>query len=509
MKEDVTEIWRLYQKNKDYNSGRGLYSDYEKCHRFYSGNQWAGIESGGEELPVLNFIKPIGKYKISTISQTKLCIVYTANGGNDSEKAARATALCEKLNRFAVNQWEKAKMDRLSWKMVKNSFIAGEHYCYCYSEKGAWGTPKLKMRDIPSVNIFLSDEKNPSLNEQEWIIISERVPLSRVIDEGKKNGMTQKQLDQIAADTDDGKCISLLHMRLSPEGLWFSRSVKNAVYSKPQLINGLNVYPLVVMRWEEGHDSARGQSGVKPLIPNQLEVNKTAVRRIVGVKRFSFPTLVYNENKITNVDDITKIGASIAIENMAENPISGIIQYLNPAPISADAQILQSELIGITRSLEGASEAAIGQIDPTKTSGEAIKAARDQSAVILNEQAAAYRQMIEDIAVLWYKLLAAYSPNGIEIEYKSGGETKSDKITAQEAERLDMTIRIDVSPVDPYSKLSQETALERLLAAGYISFEEYVSAIDDSSSVPKAKLEAMLNSRRNGGNSGEMQELRP
>ncbi|MES1922583.1 hypothetical protein MHBO_004097 [Bonamia ostreae] len=57
---------------------------------------------------------------------------------------------------------------------------------------------------------------------------------------------------------------------------------------------------------------------------------------------------------------------------------------------------------------------------------------------------------------------------------------------------IDFDIRIDVSPVDPYSKVSQEISLDRLLERQLITFEEYVDALDDTSSVPKAKLEEIL-----------------
>ena len=72
--------------------------------------------------------------------------------------------------------------------------------------------------------------------------------------------------------------------------------------------------------------------------------------------------------------------------------------------------------MGTSRELEGASESATGQVDPTKTSGEAIKAARDQSAMNLNEQSAAYKQFVEDLAMIWYKLWVAYSVQGLKLD---------------------------------------------------------------------------------------------
>ena len=94
-----------------------------------------------------------------------------------------------------------------------------------------------------------------------------------------------------------------------------------------------------------------------------------------------------------------------------------------------------------------------------------------------------------------YKMKVAYSPEGLEVRYTDNNETVSEIIPQEVLENIDLSIRIDVSPIDPYSKLAQETALERLMTAGNITFEEYVNLLDTSSTVPKAKLEQVIKAR--------------
>ena len=52
--DETTGIWRKYEAGRDHHNGEGMYRRVERCHRFYEGDQWAGIKAGGEELPVLN-----------------------------------------------------------------------------------------------------------------------------------------------------------------------------------------------------------------------------------------------------------------------------------------------------------------------------------------------------------------------------------------------------------------------------------------------------------------------
>lgn len=510
---NVTAVYDLYERGVEHHNMLNMYRNCEKYHNFYIGDQWHGLKSGDEDLPIFNFIKPVGKYKIALIAQNQMSIVYSAMGG-DTEMV---TDVCEALSKFAAAQWEKSKMDTQAWRVIKNAFITGDHYLYCYDDRKPSESivqdlkPRLKMRLIHKTNVYLADEQNPELNEQEYIIISGRDSVSKIRKTAKKNGIPQDKIDLIVSDdetetqigedknkevkSESGKCTWILFMKLTDAGLEYSRSTKYVEFEPKKVLPSLDVYPIVGMRWEEKIGSARGESGVKYLIPNQLEVNKTAARRAIAVKRFAFPTLVYDAHKVTDVDKLSTVGASIAIENLNENNINTIIQYLNPAPISGDAAELQKETIDRTRELEGASDAATGQIDPTQASGEAIKAARDQAAIPLNEQIAAYKQFVEDIALLWYKLWVVYSPQGLQINYDDNGEQVSEVIPADVLQGLDIDIKIDVSPVDPYSKISQQLALDRLLQGEYIRFEEYVNALDDTSSVPKAALQAILKDR--------------
>lgn len=492
----ATKYWQKYEKGKDHHNAAHLYSDTEKYHRFYIGDQWHGLKSAKEELPIFNFIKPVGKYKISMVAQNSMGIVYSDMRGENRQ-------VVEELNTFAVRQWERSKMDTLAWKMIKRAFIAGTNYLYCF-EKGG----EFQHRLVNTTNIHLADEQNPDINAQEYVIIDERISVKAARETARAKGVPEENIVLIVSDEstetqigeraeldvkgDEGKCNSILYMELTPEGLRFLRSTEKVIYQPEQTIAGLDIYPLVGMQWEEQPGSARGVSGVKHMIPNQLEVNKTAARRAIAVKRVAYPVLVYDGDKIGNPKKLSEAGASIEIKNMGQNRIDQMISYLNPASISGDAEKLQSEFINVTRDLEGAGDAATGQVDPTKASGEAIKAARDQAAVPLNEQIANYKQFVEDLALMWYKLWVAYDWQSIEVEQ----DGQQQLITPEQLHAMEIDIKVDVSPIDPFSKISQEIALERLFQSEAVTFEEYVQALDDSSTVPKAKLEEIIKQRQ-------------
>lgn len=514
--EKVTLAWQRYQIGVDHHRGTNMYNDIKRCHNFYEGKQWQDIQSGGEELPIYNFIKPTGRYKISMIAQNLMSINYS-----DMSSDEKADSFCELLNVFARQQWERLKMDTISWKVIKNAFISGDHYVYFFDKKERTSSV---MRDtsldfgvrlIDKTNIYLSDEQEQDLNMQEWIIIAERLSVSQVRKQAKDNGLSLEQIELITSDdesnttvtskdevqTELGKCTSLLHMSLQEDGLHFSRSTMLVDYQPEQVISDLDMYPVCAMVWEDQFNSARGQSGVISMIPNQLEVNKTAARRSITIKRTAYPTMVYDNDIVDNIDNLNSVGGSISVSKLRENPISDAIQYLTPPQMSTDAEKFQQELMTMTRELEGAGDSATGQVDPTKASGEAIRAARDQSAMPLNEQIQHYKQFVEDVARLWLKMWIAYSPDGLEITQKDEDATAyTDVISQQELKGLNLSVKIDVSPVDPYSKASQEIALERVfmspLAENTGLLEEYAMSLSDDSTVPKDKLQDIVDKRK-------------
>ena len=84
--KECTDIWRRYQAGKDHHNRPNMYTQAEKCHRFYEGDQWHGLQAGDEELPMLNFIKPICRYKIVMVAMNDTAILFSPMD-NDPKKA--------------------------------------------------------------------------------------------------------------------------------------------------------------------------------------------------------------------------------------------------------------------------------------------------------------------------------------------------------------------------------------------------------------------------------------
>lgn len=516
MREELTaaSLWQRYETAKEYIRKIDLVERTDKAYRFYNGDQWAGLKAGGEELPIYNFIKPIIKYKVAVVAQNSMGAVYSPMGKRNSENQ-RA---CELLTKNFMRRWELAKMDSVSWQMIKAAAIQGDSYLY-FGE----GDDLSAAQMIENTNIFLADERSDDIQSQKYIIIRERRFVQDVIRDGEAAGLTETDLAMIVSDeneldmqvgekqeqdfeAEEGKATCLLYLYKDEEGfVHIIRSTKNVIYTPDKSLRatdsqgnaldiGLRMYPILNFIWEQKQGSSRGVGEVEFLIPNQLEVNKTLARMVITIKQGAFPRLAYAKDMIVNPADLDKVGGKIAVKGSNVNRVNDLLSFVNPSPLSPDARNLVNELVAQSRELAGAGDAATGSIDPTQASGTAIIAVRDQTALPLNEQLARFRQFVEDMALLWYDLWIAYNPNGIEVETDEGEGYV--RLSPELLRQMRVNVRVDVSANNPFSRFAKEQALENLFRMGAITFEEYVDALDDDSAAPKGKLEDILAKRK-------------
>lgn len=567
--DEATEIWKRYQQGVNHHNQINLYEKVRKAYRFFEGDQWHGLESDGEVMPQYNFIQPVVEHKAASVAMNGMAINYSPmEYGSDYQTAARA---CDVLNRYAARQWELLKMDKLGWAIIKDACIAGDSYLYFYDRN-------LHAQIIDGPNVYFADETSRDIQAQDWIIIAERRFVEDVRREAKENGLSQEEIDLIGPDSDTGqllgddarqnsqqedkRCTSLLYMRKNKEGIvTISRSTQNVVYQPEEVMQGketesgepagkgMQLYPLAGLWWVPKKESARGVGEVTPLIPNQIEVNKMLVRRLMNAKITAFGRMVYNKRTVANPESVAEVGSAIEVQDVPAARVTDHVAYLHPSPMSADAKNLTDEMISQTRDLAGAGDAALGQINPEQASGSAIIAVRDQAALPLNEQIAEYKQFCEDVAAIWFDLWVTYHPSGMEVELppteqpglmmpqgldigqamgQTGGmaagtptaapmgqmgqsaapmgqmpgmmmdapqEPTKEMIPAEVLQQMRPSIRIDVSPVNPYSKYAQEQSLAGLFQAGAITFEEYVQALDEQASTPKQKLQEIIDRR--------------
>ncbi len=505
-----TPLWNLYEKGRNYNSSQNLYSDTDKNWRMYNGDQWHGLKVKGIEPIQLNIIKPIVKYKVGTINNNLYLPIYSAENFDNNDFKEVAIKTCELLNMYARKVWEKDGMDYKARKMSKDSAVNDESPVYVTYDNDT----DMPLNEILSKNdVLYGNENDSDIQNQPYILIKQRKPIINLVQMAKKEGISDEKIKNIRGDNDtfeeagdnskdevDDMCTIITKLYKKNGTVHFSQSTKFCMI-KEDRDTGLTLYPLAHMLWEEKEGYARGEGEVRHLIPNQLEINKTIMRRLISAKNTAYPQKVVDMTKIQNPNAVNSVGGLIKVNGSALDDVKKAITTLSPAQMSSDVEKVMNELISTTRELAGAGDIATGDINPEAASGKAILAVQQASQMPTNEQTLALKTTIEDLSRIWLDMWKTYADDGLiinneEIDVFTGEKTISPvKVPKSVLEALQAVVKVDVTPKSPFDKFAQELSLENMLKAGYFSsqrlseLEVYVGLLDDDSSMPKSKLE--------------------
>ena len=508
-----TSIWGLYEIGRNYHRLTGIYNDTDRNYRFYNGNQWEGAKLGDVEPVQKNFIKPIVKYKCAVIHDNLYAINYSSLNYDNAEFRPSAERFCGVLNHYAAKVWEQDKMDFKGRRVTKDAAINDEGIIYVNFDKETM----LPVNEIIKKNdVYYGNENDDDIQNQPYILIRKRMPVVNAVEFALREGMSEKDLDLIIGDNDTfdesgdaakqevDNMVTIVYKMYKDKGTVHYSVATRWVTIVDDEDMGISLYPIAHFNWEEKEGSARGEGEVRYLIPNQIEVNKTEMRRVLTVKQQAYPMKVADRSKISNPNALGTVGGTVWTNGQAVDDVHKIVGIIPPAQMSPDVKELQADMIQVTRDLAGAGDTATGQVNPEAASGRAILAVQQASQAPMTEQKETYKNFIEDLAKIWLEYLTVHSENGVNLE-----EEVTDPYTGQETiqmvnvpqsalEQLKATVKIDVTPKGVYDKFAQEQTLENLLMNGLFQaqrlaeFEAYVNALDDDSVAPKQKLEGII-----------------
>lgn len=509
-----TPIWKLYEKGRAYHRQTGIYFDADRNYRFYNGDQWDGVKLGEGVEPIQkNFIKPIVKYKVAVIHDNLYAIVYNSLNFENSAFRETAERYCKMLNGYAARVWEQDKLDFKGRRVTKDAAINDEGIIYVNFDRE-------KMMPVNEIikkaDVYYGNENDDDIQSQPYILIRKRMTVLGATELALAEGMSKSKTELIIGDNDsfdesgDAAKIELDNMVTVVYKFYKKdKTVRYSISTKwvtvcEDVDTGLTLYPIAHFAWEEKEGSARGEGEVRYLIPNQIEVNRTEMRRVLTVKLQAYPSKIVDSTKVSNMSEINKVGGVIKTKGATVDDVRKVVGTLQPAQMSPDVKQLQDDLIMMSRELAGAGEIATGDVNPESASGRAILAVQQASQQPMTEQRESYKAFVEDLARIWLDYMIVHSANGINLE-----EEITDPITGQTSIQLvkvpqtalvelKATVKIDITPKSVYDKFAQEQTIENLLVRGFFSpqklpeLEAYVDALDDDSVAPKQKLKGIV-----------------
>ena len=503
-----TAIWELYEKGCNYHRMTGVYTDTDRNYRFYNGNQWEGAKLGDVEPVQINFIRPIVNYKLSVIHANLYAPKFSSQNYENQEFQKQAKKVCEMLNGYALRVWEQNKMDTKCRTLTKDAAVNDEGIFYIDFDKD-------KMMPVTEVidksDIYFGNENDSNIQEQPYILVRKRMPVSNAVKFALNFGVSEKKTELIIGDNDtfeeSGDAakqevddqVTVVYKFYRKKGIIHFAVATRLCDIAEDVETGLESYPFEHFLWQEKKGSARGEGEVRNLIPTQIEVNRTKVRQLLTLKTQAYPHKVANVDMIENPEALNRVGGVIKISGQTVDDIHKIVGTLPPAQMSPDVKQTLDDLINITRELAGAGDTATGDVDPEKTSGRAILAVQQATQAPITEQKDGFKATLENWAKIVLEYLTVHSVDGVNLEetitIETGEEiTRLVKVPQETLKQLQAVVKIDITPKSPLDKFAQEQTLENLMLQGFFvaqrvgELEAYANALDDDSVAPKMRI---------------------
>ncbi|MBQ9841534.1 MAG: hypothetical protein IJO42_00275 [Clostridia bacterium] len=523
--EQVQEEYRIGTDYKRQLGDRGMYEQNRINERFYSGDQWYGVNCGDSRpLVRYNVIKRIGDYKMAVVGAPNVSVRFSAEGvpvtaavqqqveeyrhalkegvkANALPPDAAAQCMATALTDYFGTTANRLKLEALKQRILRNAYISGTGVLYTYWDDRirtglyadeahtvpVWGDIGAEVLDIEQV--YFGDPTLEDIQQQPYVIIAQRRPVEEIRRLAKAVGCRCWQ--SVKGDEQEGQSghatlLTRFWKEYGEQGTCTVKAVQvcGNVTVRSVWDLGIRLYPLSVFRWEEKRHQAYGDSEIPYLIPNQIAINRTVSAGVWAVMMMGMPIMLVNGDVVTS--PITNDPGQVVPVYGTGEEVRDAVRYVDPPAFSTQLDQNVQGLIRDTMTQAGVSATLLGDVEPHNTS--AIIAVREASLMPLTMMQSRFYTFLEEVARVWSEFwMTMYGSRALKITEDScvwympfDGAVCRDML---------MSIRVDVGSGDAYSEAKTIEVLDNLYKSGAIDNKQYLSRLPQGT-VPR--LDSLL-----------------
>ncbi len=499
-KDEISEDWRLLEAGRDYNRQINLYETVNKNERFWRGDQWNGVKSGGLPTPVFNIFKRVIGYFVSNIMSAKIALKIDAeSAGVIYRKEVREdlTNVSRLLTSYLNYRFDKDGIASLLYEGVKDASLSGDMFLYVY-----WDSAKPTLQDskgdfstklLDSTNVFFGDVNTSDPQSQPYILISGRELVDSLKAEAKANGVSDEDIEKISSDSDtqdeagdngkselkDTKCTYVIKLYRKDGTIHYRKSTRGCVITG-DVDTRLTLYPIVLMNWDKTKNSYHGTAAATGLIENQVYINKAFAMVMKHMINVSFSKVVYNSNVI---DEWTnEVGEAIGVNG----PVDRVAEVLSPGVMQSGFLDVITLTMNLTRELMGATDAALGNVEANNTS--AILALQESSSVPLEIQKRALYTAVEQLGMIWLDYILHYYSRHRMMMWRENDELCGSMMDVSRYSDVLFSCSVNAGMTGYWSEVASLNTLENLLKSGLINLEQYLERLPEGYITAKDSL---------------------
>ena len=210
---------------------------------------------------------------------------------------------------------------------------------------------------------------------------------------------------------------------------------------------------------------------ITSMIPNQKFINRAYAMVMKHMTDTAFSKVIYDKSKIPEWSN--EVGEAIAA--VGGGNIADAVSVVGVGKMQDGYLGLIENAISNTKEMNGATETALGNVDPTNTS--AIIALQEASRIPLTQVRATFCRCIEELAAIWAVMIFCYYSDERLLPFTENGELRAEGVSFTRLSEALICAHVDVGNVERSSPITTQSILDKLLASGHISAQTYLEML--------------------------------
>lgn len=508
------EIWEQYMNGVRYQQSMGFTTNFPKFIAFKEGDQWAAATENTKNFPrpVFNITEMFIRAKRAAITNQGLTMTYTPlEVFDDADMQTKAEEGAEDFTNFSKIIWENIDQDDLNNEFVDDAVTVGTGILHYYWDPSKNGGNQLKWHGdmqgevLDPLNVFFSNPQNRKVQEQEWIIIQNRMTIKEARALAKQEGLSEDLIAQIGADnnesgeytsekkevTENDKITVLIKYFKKDDEVYYSKSTANVVIVDDRRLTPaiedlpytMKLYPVVLMSCIRRKKCIYGLGYAQDIIAVNKGVNQLKAMQLLNAIQCGNPAVITKPNALRQ--KITNQGGQIITDF---SPDGNGIRYLQPPAFSNEFSKLGNEMFELARTTTGVTDVSTGETLGANMAASAIIALQNQAKTPIKELQNRYFSAIKEVGDIWLEFFKAYynMDRNMAVENEDG-KVENKIFNGAKYADIDYKLKVEVAVATDKETLAV-SLLDSMRGRGDISKEQYVDLMPDAAMPFKTQL---------------------
>ncbi|MBO4355966.1 MAG: hypothetical protein J5850_03850 [Clostridia bacterium] len=470
--KNVRDAWEDFDRALEFRRLNGDLARISENERFYLGDQWYDVDCQPNlPRPVFNLVRRLADYIVSTVLgydiNMKLAI---ADAGNDTKNLR---ALAAKVGEYAASD----DFSSVVRNALRDAVLSGDGFIYARYDFAPDGKGKICASVIDSRDIFPSDFGNPDIQSQDQILIRGTASVGALRAEARFFGLPESRVALIGPDDEstavlrfepvDPEMATVNYLvrfyRAEDGNIAVEKSVRNCIIRS--FVTKSDRYPISRFSFMPVRGSFYGNTPLSEIIGNQRYVNKAFALEMKHMNDTAFSKVIYDKRLIPEWN--SDVGQAIGV--MSGGDVSGAVTTVGVGEMQDYYIDVIDRVISYTKEMIGATDTALGDVDPTNTS--AIMALREIAEVPLENLRAGLYKAIGDTLINLASIVASTSLSGVGQGVVSA-----------------LVPEVSTGSTRKYMPSVTVNTLNQLLSGGHITVSEYLERLPDGIIPDRNKL---------------------